>query len=405
VGGVSLALAALALFLATRPKVRWEAWAAPLTAAAIVLVVFPLWTIVSYQVGRLTPEVHADAPYVIVEGERPDIYYIVLDMYTRADTLKDAYGYNNSEFIGGLETMGFDVAECAMSNYLRTELSLSSSLNMTYLTSDLNPKINPTSLARSPLWNLIRDNAVMDYVQARGYRTVAFATGFPWSELDNADIYLEPDLLRSGLTEFESLWVETTPLRVLQDEGIVDSRLSAFGRYRERTRFVLDALPTFTEMDGPTFVFAHVILPHPPFVFTEDGGVADPVLYLNEKDQYPPDKFQAGYTMQVSFANREIMRIVQEIIANSDTPPVIIIQGDHGPWNQTRQRRMTILNAYYLPGHPDMIPDTMTPVNTFRLVFDLYLGGDFGQLRNESFYSPVPDQYNFSPISSKCDTR
>ena len=113
-GGVSLVLAALALFLATRPKVRWEAWAAPLTAAAIVLVVFPLWTVVSYQVGRLTPEVHADAPYVVVEGERPDIYYIVLDMYTRADTLKDAYGYDNSEFIGGLETMGFDVAECAM---------------------------------------------------------------------------------------------------------------------------------------------------------------------------------------------------------------------------------------------------------------------------------------------------
>ncbi|MEW5939499.1 MAG: hypothetical protein AB1750_07550 [Chloroflexota bacterium] len=406
-GGAALLLGALALFAASRPRVRFEAWVGPLNVAALALVVFPLGKILWHEAGRATPDAyaHADAPIVEVEGTRPDIYYIVLDMYTRADTLRTAYGYDNSEFLGGLEAMGFDVAECAMSNYVRTELSLASSLNMTYLTSDVDPKITPENLARSPMWNLVRDNAAMEYARARGYKTVAFATGFPWSELDNADIYLEPDPLRGGLTEFESLWLQTTALRVLQDEGLVDTRYAAFNRYRERTRFVLDALPAFATMDEPTFVFAHIILPHPPFVFAEDGGTTDPVSYLNEKNQYPAEKFKAGYAMQVTFANREITRIVREIVANSETPPVIILQGDHGPWLQSRQRRMTILNAYYLPGHPDAIADFITPVNTFRLVFDLYLDGDFGLLQNASYYSPVPDQYNFQAISSKCDTR
>jgi hypothetical protein len=273
---------------------------------------------------------------------------------------------------------------------------------MAYLTSDLDPKINPDSTARSPVWRLIRDNAAMEYARARGYKTVAFATGFPWSELDQADLYLAPALLRGGLTEFESLWLETTGFRALEEEGLVDTRVAAFRRYRERTQFVLDTLPALAGVPGPKFVFAHLILPHPPFVFAEDGGRADPVSYLNGNDEYSADKFADGYVMQVKFANHAITRIVQEIIANSATPPVIILQGDHGPWLQTRDRRMTILNAIYLPGHMGALGRFATPVNTFRLVFNLYLGGNFDLLPNVSYYSPVPYHFRFEEVSSRC---
>jgi hypothetical protein len=104
--------------------------------------------------------------------------------------------------------------------------------------------------------------------------------------------------------------------------------------------------------------------------------------------------------MQSQFANREITRIVEEIIANSATPPVIIVQGDHGPWLQGKERRLSILNAYYLPGHAAAVSDSITPVNTFRVIFNLYLGGDFDLLPNPSYFSPVPDQYNFKLIPS-----
>jgi hypothetical protein len=298
--------------------------------------------------------------------------------------------------------MGFNVAECSMSNYLRTELSLSSSLNMTYLTSDLDPKITPDSEARSPLWNLIRNSAVKDYVERRGYKTVAFATGFPWSELDNSDVYLEANPLKTGMTEFESLLLETTAFRIAEDEGLVDVKAIGFNRSRDRTQFVLDTLPTLAKMDGPKFVFAHILLPHPPFVFAEDGGTTDAASFLNEKDEYPADKFAAGYTMQVTFTNRAITEVVREIIAQSATPPIIIIQGDHGPWIQSTNRRLTILNAYYLPGHADAVSELITPVNTFRTVFNLYLGGKFDLLPNVSYFSPVPNQYDFTAVANTC---
>jgi hypothetical protein len=402
-GGVALLLAASALFAASRPKVRLEAWVGPLNAVGLVLVVFSVVQIAWYQIEVLNaPSVGASASPVEFDGPKPDIYYIVLDMYTRADTLQSAYGYDNSEFISGLEGMGFNVAECAMSNYTRTELSLASSLNMAYLTSELDARIQPDSQARSPMWNLIRNNAAMDYVERRGYKTVTFATGFPWLELDNASVYLEPDPIQIGMTEFESLLLGTTAFRIADEKGWVNVEAIGFSRYRERTQFVLDTLPTLAKMDGPKFVYAHILLPHPPFVFAEDGGKTDPTSYLNENDVYPADKFAAGYTMQVTFANREITRIVQEIIAQSRIPPIIIIQGDHGPWLQPTNRHMTILNAYYLPGHADAVDEFITPVNTFRTVFNLYLGGKFDLLPNVSYYSPVPNQYDFSTVVNTC---
>jgi hypothetical protein len=405
VAGAGLLLAAAALFAATRPKVRMEAWTAPLNMVALALIVFPIGQIAWYQIEvQNAPSVAAESPVAPVAGTKPDIYYIILDSYTRADTLQTAYHFDNSKFVVNLETMGFKVAECGMSNYVRTELSLASSLNMNYLPV-LDKRIQPESTARTPLWNLIRNSAVMDYVEGQGYETVAFATGFPWSEWDHADLYLEASPLRGGLTEFEGLVLGTTAYRIAEDEGLVDTKLTTFNRYRERTQFVLDTLPSLAERSGPQFVFAHLILPHPPFVFAEDGSRADSLSFLNAKDQYPSDKYAKGYVMQLQFANREISRIVQEIIANSDTPPVIIIQGDHGPWLQTKERRLTILNAYYLPGHADAVNEAITPVNTFRTVFNLYLGGNFELLPNESFFSPVPNHYAFELIPNRCNPK
>ena len=106
--------------------------------------------------------------------------------------------------------------------------------------------------------------------------------------------------------------------------------------------------------------------------------------------------------MQVKFINREMTRIVEEILANSKTPPIIIIQGDHGPWLQPSAKRLTILTAYYLPGHGDMVPETITPVNAFRLVFNLYAGGKFDILPDQSFYSTVKDQFDFQLTINQC---
>lgn len=400
--GVSILLAGLALFFASRPGVRFEAWVGPLNTVAWALVAVSAVQVIWSQVEMLSlPKAEEPAPIVAEQGLRPDIYYIILDSYTRSDTMMQAYRYDNSGFVRGLEGMGFNVAECAMSNYMRTELSLASSLNMNYLP-ELDEHITPDSMARAPLWDLIQNSQVRAYVQEQGYRTVAFSTGFPWSEWEDADVYYAPDPLDGEMTEFEGLLLDTTVFNALEAENLVDLKDVKFGRYRERTQLILDTLPTLAGMEGPKFVFAHLIIPHPPFVFAEDGSEADAVSFLNAEDKYPADKYAAGYTMQVTFIDQEMTRIVREILANSETPPVIIIQGDHGPWLLSKDRRLTILNAYYLPGHAGAVQEYTSPVNTFRLVFNLYLGGKFPLLPNVSYFSPVPNQYDFEAVTNRC---
>jgi hypothetical protein len=93
---------------------------------------------------------------------------------------------------------------------------------------------------------------------------------------------------------------------------------------------------------------------------------------------------------------------VDTILAESEVPPVIIIQGDHGPWLQPTDKRMRILAALYLPGHEEQLYPTITPVNFFRVVFNSYFGGDYELLEDVSYFSPVPKLYNFSEVPNPC---
>jgi hypothetical protein len=104
----------------------------------------------------------------------------------------------------------------------------------------------------------------------------------------------------------------------------------------------------------------------------------------------------------VTYINRRMLEAVDTILSNSGTPPIIVIQGDHGPWLQTREKRFWILNAYYLPDRNDELYPSISPVNTFRLVFNSYFGGQYEMLEDVSYFSPVPKLYEFSKVAYPC---
>ena len=104
------------------------------------------------------------------------------------------------------------------------------------------------------------------------------------------------------------------------------------------------------------------------------------------------------------YINKQIEDVVRKILANSDNPPVIIIQGDHGPAPfDIIENRMYILNAYYLPGQPEGLYKTITPVNTFRLILNNYFAQDFEMLDDISYFSEYDVPYDYIPIPNTCD--
>ena len=351
--------------------------------------------------GHYVAAQHAPVQDLTRPQDAPDIYYFILDSYTCDDLLKKAYGYDNSEFINGLRQRGFYVAECSQSNYTRTELSVSSSLNMSYLP-DLDDKFIPESIARSHLWDTLKHNTVRYNLEEMGYQTIAYATGFAWSELDDADMFLTPPPFASGMSEFETLFLETTLLRQAETAGWLDTDQIVGQNFRDRHMLVFNSMKNVSKIQGPKFVYVHLLLPHPPFVFGPDGQHTNPADFWDERKIYSAANYQRGYTNQLTFLNGKMLETIDTILANSARPPIIILQGDHGPWIQPNPQHFFILNAYYLPGHENDLYPRISPVNSFRLVFDDYFGAKYDMLPDKTYFSPVPRLYNFTEVPNPC---
>ena len=105
--------------------------------------------------------------------------------------------------------------------------------------------------------------------------------------------------------------------------------------------------------------------------------------------------------------------MIDKILANSPEPPVIILQSDHGSGSRLDtesieksdlHERMSILNAYYLPGHtgPDVgLYQTITPVNSFRVVFNTYLGAKLPLLPDRNYFSTWPAPFRFIDVTTQ----
>jgi hypothetical protein len=377
-----------AILWSSRTKIKFEHFRYGLNLLSIFLLVYPLFTISSTLIQQSISDNssrRSNADLHPINADQPDVYYIILDAYGRQDVLQREYGFNNSEFLSALRERGFYIADCSQSNYAHTLYSLGSSLNYNYL-----EDIGVTS--ESQRITALKHGAVRSAFESLGYKIVAFPTGWSMTEWTDADLY--PDYGQSfvTLTEFETLFLDTTMLRVALDYGRSDTSPEHFSDARRmRVLSLIESLKGMPLRDGNYFVFAHFVVPHPPYTFGPNGEVTE--INTNKASD---EQLREAYTDQIVFINQQILDVVDAILSESKTPPVIIVQGDHGPppdLTNSPEIKMPILNAYYLPGSDQerVLYPSITPVNTFRVVLDGYFGMDLPLLEDRSYFAPNSD--------------
>ncbi len=330
------------------------------------------------------------------DASNRDVYYIILDGYGRSDELVTDYQFDNSSFIGELRQMGFVVPECTLSNYAFTALSLASSLNMQYMDDlGLGEREDHATVEYRELANAINYSGVQRRFERMGYRTVTVNNGIQWAQLNGAD-HLNPSGTASNVLEYSYHFLSKTAFRLFPSPNL---NLLGTVKYR-RTLEVLDALQTIPQSDGPTFAFIHILAPHAPFVFGQDGAYVRDWATSAVTDGAG---YRAQYRDEVTYLNGRLLDALAAIIAQSETPPVIVIQGDHS-WSLSDQTQMQILNAYYLPdGGADRLYSQVTPVNTFRLVLDYYFGEENGLVEDRSYFSSLLESpYAFEEYAGNC---
>lgn len=339
-----------------------------------------------------------------VGAVKPDIYYIVLDWYGRSDALKEKFNYDNSAFNTSLSDLGFYVVECSQSNYQSTMLSLVSTLNSRYWTDT--PSTQPgeetfSTDIKLQREDMLNNNARM-ILEDQGYTTVAFQTGYGFSEWTDADIYYSLDNASGMLNDFETLLSNTTMVLAISDyqsKQPVEEKEIDWETYDESPEYryqiklnTLKNLGTISDVPGPKFVFAHVLLPHGPFVFDADGNWTGG--HLSEEE---------GYIPQLEYTNKRIIPILKNIIENSDIPPIIMLASDHGVDEPNPDLRLKNIMAYYVPDEMRVkLYPTMTPVNSFRIVLDTLGYQDLPLLDDYSFFSAGYQVDPFHLIPASC---
>jgi hypothetical protein len=388
------ALAVLALRIA-----RWRTSIGPLTGLANMValgaVVPPVVLLGIARTPAASPAVTVEPIVAGAVTAKPDIYYLVFDRYGDEETAR-AYGLEN-EIDEELTSKGFYVAQESRSNYIKTVLSLASSLNAGYLDEVVRGRERTGNWG--PVYDHLARHRVGAFLRGHGYSYTHFGSWYYPTQRNpqatrNVNYYTEVPravmmLLDNGLF---------SPVQRVLREPWLDERLQGWLRVRQQVDDVLRLVPT----RGPKFVFFHVLVPHPPYIFERDASFVP-------KDKERQRSFAENYCNQVLAANIMIRRLVDGILRDSASPPVIIVQGDEGPYppgtlrddfdwrtagaNQLRVRS-GILNAYHLPGaDPHVLYPTISPVNSFRVVFNAYFGTNLPVLpdrtiRHVSDYQP-----------------
>jgi hypothetical protein len=296
----------------------------------------------------------------------PDVYFIVLDEYASPEVIKKYYGYDNEPFVEELQGQGFFVADQSRTQYNDTMKSISTVLNMKFTPKDEIPGIT---------YQRLSDNQVVSNFRSLGYKFIYFGH---WFEIGRYDMHADTSFNFYGTESsanpvapelWSTLW-NTTILDALSEEShtIVGENV-----YRDGLIHTLDQLAETPAMEGPKFIYAHIMVPHSPFVFGPNGEHLDSRYVQNHPEE--------SYLGQYIFITHAIEKAVSDILSKSSAEPIIILQSDHGPkqnpeWNK-------ILNAYHLPGGGKVMLDgAISPVNSFRIIFDYYFNANYELLED-----------------------
>ena len=307
----------------------------------------------------------------------PDIYYLTFDGYCRQDVLKESYGYDNSPFLNELKALGFTISEKSTCNYPATYASLPATLNMQYI------KDATISANADFYYTHIQDNEVARYLKKAGYTYATVDNGWCGTQMSTeADVHYALPWSHS----FLSLFLEGSALSPWMMN------------HADSVRHSIQSTQKAIALPSPKFVFSHTLMPHSPYSFKANGEERDLPNYLLSKQLHDaPDKSEEGrraYIEQLKYCNDEILKMVQNILENSETAPIIILQSDHG-WAKDKadftneefcKGRYPVLNAMLVPEElGQQLDSQFSTVNTFRMLLNHLFKEELPLLENKLF--------------------
>jgi len=380
-----------------------------ISVVSIVLLVYQGFLAARFEIKRtiLNREKTAqsiDSPDDLLIEELPDIYFIILDGHTSSAALKEEFGYDNTAVMAELQDMGFYLAECSQTNYTITQFSLSSIFNINYLDEFLE------DTNQLPDY---KNSYILQFLDNYGYQKIKFETTAEHNLSFGEDIFLARDrdignmfnvFPFTKMNAYEAELIQTTWLQpvltlilnyneLLPADWVLDVETAKYYEIYNQVFFMLEELPKvpYLDVEGPKFVYAHFYVPHDPYIFHPSGRYE-----FHARNH----EYRLGYANNVEFIDTRLPDLLEKIIDRSETPPIIIVMGDHGSAGSPRPEEIVpILNLYYLPngGDGELYP-SISPVNTFRVILNYYFNMDLELLKDASYFGDAEKNGEFPEL-------
>ena len=333
-----------------------------------ILLVFKIGTIIFTKPFTIeliySPNQHTGGLVNSIIKDKPNIYFILLDSYTSSASLDRYWDYDNSPFESSLSKVGFFCTHSSKSDYDFTPYCMASYLNMSLL--KLSPKLTNNELWLQPKFNtldLIKNDIVVKQIVNSGYTFVNYSIfeigkAKPlyqaWSNEDSNNLL---DLLK--ITIWPTILSEINVLLCI-DSPPTFQNLKVFillGSVADRRK-------------TPFFVYGHIMMPHPPFEYDENGN--------RTRSEDRNSQNNKLYLNQLIYTNKLVLNTIKKILITEKKKPIIIIQGDHGyRFFKTRNSKIqrteahTIFSSYLLPDDLNrLLNDSIKPVQAFSLLFN-----------------------------------
>ena len=320
-------------------------------------------------------------------AEKPNVYHIILDEYTDNEILTKKFGYNNEKFLEFLNNNGFYMHDKLFSTFGGTVKELNVILNMEY----------PKKIRwMSEDYESLNNNKVMSIFSNQNYSIIETNSMMRWKNFSDVDTKLcyDTNFINS---EFLDQVLGKSIIRYFLEKYQQDTR-------RDTVRCTFDVLNEITlKTDGPKYVFSHVYVPHPPFLFGPNGENVIPDR--REISGLQSWENPQGYVNQLIYATNEITVVIKNIVKN-DPNAIIIVQGDTGTLTGADISKKTMKEIYqahsilYAVRIPDVEDsDYMIPVNTYRIIFNNYFNMNYDYLEYHSYL--VDNDGNMEDITKK----
>ncbi|MFO7937958.1 MAG: sulfatase-like hydrolase/transferase [Kiritimatiellia bacterium] len=354
----------------------------------------------------------------------PDIVFMVLDGYGRQDVLKDVYNFDNAPFIDFLTTNNFYVAKESRANYTFTMLSIASAFNGAYITTNsavlkvLNYAVLDKTFAQSAFSELLLNNnynIALTYsadrklleIQNEKAQKPKWARDFDSMNFNN--------LVRRRLAwKFPFKWQSFIANIYNFPSNLYYRFIKAEWTHSARIKTGINQMVNYPlgKSKKPTFLYSHVIAPHPPFVFSSSFPESETSSY-NEANMWRASRkadskdYQIGYSEHLQKINEMMERAIKSRISNKgERDLVFVLVSDHGPASEfdfndientnQRERVSNLCAVYSSAGDYEGFYQNMTLINLVRLITGKYLCEEpLPLLRDRSFVSSWSNKFLF----------